>query len=187
MEEPTSQAQGDLYISPYAQKYTAKTQPRDAQGRFRDVLARLKQDLGEASLDKVASKVAEVENLDNAGDYSRAAAGAQEVIDVVNRIDTKALNPQALESVRMGASALAEAIANLPLPFKNQAQKIRYSDVPPSLQKLMDDMMDKVEQKIGSEDAKIATEHLRAFKSGSELFSQGEISSEMNKLLRLLT
>lgn len=180
-EEPS------LKVSPYAQKYTAKTQPRDAQGKFRNVLARLKQDLGDASLDEVADKVAQVENLDNAGDYSAAAAGAQEVIDVVSRIDTEALNPESLESVRMGASALADAIANLPLPFKNQAQKIRYSDVPPALRDLMDDMMDKVEQKIGSEDAAIATEHLRQFKSGSEVFSQGEISSEMNKLLRLLT
>lgn len=150
-------------------------------------MARLKQDLGDASLDSVAEKVGEVQNLDNVGNYAEAAKGAADVIDVVNRIDTKALNPQSLESVKMGASALAEAIANLPLPFKDQSQKIRYSDVPPALRDLMDDMMDKVEQKIGSEDAKIATEHLKAFKSGSELFSQGEISSEMNRLLRLLT
>lgn len=168
-------------------KYTPKTQPRDAQGKFRQVLARLKQDLGDASLHKVAEKVGEVENLDNSGDYSRAAKGAEDVIGIVNRIDTEALNPKALESVRMGASALAEAISNLPLPFKNQAQKIRYSDVPPALRDLMDDMIQKVEDKIGKEDADIATEKLKAFKSGSEVFSQGEISSQMNKLLRLLT
>jgi len=44
-----------------------------------------------------------------------------------------------------------------------------------------------VEAKIGADDAKIATEKLEAFRSGSEVFSQSEISSEMNKLLRLLT
>ena len=168
-------------------KYTPKTQPRDAQGKFRQVLARLKQDLGDASLHKVAQKVGEVQNLDNAGNYARAVKGAEEVINVVERIDTQALDPKSLESVRMGASALAEAISNLPLPFKNQAQKIRYSDVPPALRDLMDDMIEKVEAKIGKEDADIATEKLRAFKSGSEVFSQGEISSQMNKLLRLLT
>lgn len=172
---------------PYAQKYTPKTQPRDAQGQFRKVLARLKQNLGDASLNKVAQKVAEVENLDNAGDYSRAVAGAHEVINVVNRIDTEALNPKSLESVRMGASALAEAISNLPLPFKDQSEKIRYSDVPPALRDLMDDMMTKVEQKIGKDDAAEATAQLKAFKSGSDVLSQSEISSQMNKLLRLLT
>lgn len=173
--------------SGYQAKYTPKTQPRDAQGRFRQVLARLKQDLGAASLDRVAQKVEEVENLDNTGNYAAAAAGARDVIDVVNRIDTKALDPESLSSVRMGASALAEAISNLPLPFKNQSQKIRYSDVPPALRDLMDDMITKVEAKIGADDAKIATEKLEDFRSGSEVFSQSEISSEMNKLLRLLT
>ena len=168
-------------------KFTAKTQPRDAQGRFRDVLARLKQDLGVASLHNVAERIKEVENLDNTGNYQEAAAGARDVIDVVNRIDTKALDPKALSSVRMGASALAEAISNLPLPFQDQAQKVRYSDIPPALRDLMDDMITKVEAKIGSDDAKVATEKLMAFRSGSEVFNQSEISSEMNKLLRLLT
>ena len=168
-------------------KYTAKTQPRDAQGKFRLVLARLKQDLGEASLSDVAEKIAEVENLDNAGNYAEAAQGARDVIDTVNRIDTKALDAQALGSVRLGATALAKAIANLPLPFQNQSQKIRFSDVPPSLANLMEDMIAKVEKKIGKEDASEATSKLKSFMSGADVFSQGEISSEMNKLLRLLT
>jgi DNA-binding ferritin-like protein len=168
-------------------KFTAETQPRDAQGRFRTVLARLKQDLGAASLHSVAERVKDVENLDNTGNYAAAAAGARDVIDVVNRIDTEALDSKALSSVRLGASALAKAISNLPLPFQDQAQKVRYSDIPPALRDLMDDMITKVEAKIGSDDAKIATEKLMAFKSGSEVFSQSEISSEMNKLLRLLT
>jgi hypothetical protein len=176
VEEVTSEA-----------KYTPKTQPRDAQGKFRQVLARLKQDLGDASLHSVAEKIGEVENLDNTGNYAEAAKGANEVIDVVNRIDTEALDPTALSSVRLGANALAQAISNLPLPFKDQSQKIRYSDVPPALRDLMDDMISKVEQKIGQEDSDIATEKLRSFRAGADVFSQSEISSEMNKLLRLLT
>lgn len=178
---------GKTPIDPYAQKYSAKTQPRDAQGRFRDVLARLKQNAGAAELHSIAQEVEKAENLDNAGDYSKAAAAARGVIDTVNRIDTKALNPKALSSVKMAATDLAEAISNLPLPFKNQAQKIRYSDVPPALRNLMDDMMDKVVEKIGADDAKEAIAGLQAFKSGSDVLSQGEISSQMNKLLRLLT
>ena len=168
-------------------KYTAKTQPRDGQGKFRLVLARLKQDLGVASLDSVAQKVGEVENLDNAGDYSRAAAGAREVIDVVNRMDTGALDSTALTNVRTGATALAEAISNLPLPFADQSQKIRFSDVPPALANLMKDMIEKVENKIGSDDAGKATSELKSFMSGGDVYSQSEISSHMNKLLRLLT
>ena len=168
-------------------KYTAKTQPRDAQGKFRLVLARLKKDSGVASLDALAQRIGEVENLDNVGDYSRAAAGARDVIDTVNRIDTGALDSTALTNVRTGATALAEAISNLPLPFHDQSVKLRFSDIPPALAKLMEDMIEKVENKIGVEDAGKATADLKSFMAGGDVYSQSEISSQMNKLLRLLT
>jgi cell division FtsZ-interacting protein ZapD len=48
-------------------------------------------------------------------------------------------------------------------------------------------MLEKVENKIGVEDSAEATTKLKSFMSGADVFSQGEISSEMNKLLRLLT
>jgi hypothetical protein len=48
-------------------------------------------------------------------------------------------------------------------------------------------MITRVEGKIGKEDADIATKDLKGFKSGSDVYSQGEISSQMSKLLRLLT
>jgi len=167
--------------------YTAKTQPRDAQGKFRTVLARLKQDLGVASLDSVAEKVEEAENLDNVGDYSESARAASDVIGIVDRLETGALDAKLVENVRAGTKALGEAIANLPLPFQDQSQKIRFSDVPPALAKLIEDMLEKVENKIGVEDSAEATTKLKAFMSGSDVFSQSEISSEMNRLLRLLT
>ena len=66
------------------------------------------------------------------------------------------------------------------------APNIKYSDVPPALQKLMLDMISKVEAKIGP-DADDYTEELKAFISGSDYYSQSEISSQMAKLLRLLT
>jgi hypothetical protein len=51
----------------------------------------------------------------------------------------------------------------------------------------MEDMITRVEAKIGQEDADVATEDLKKFISGSELYNQSEISSQMAKLLRLLT
>jgi starvation-inducible DNA-binding protein len=168
-------------------KYTAKTQPRDARGKFRLVLARLKQDSGDASLDALSKRIGEVENLDNVGNYARAAQGARDVIDTVNRIDSGALDSTALTNVRTGATALAEVISNLPLPFEDQSQKIRFSDVPPALAKLMKDMIQKVEAKIGKEDAGEVTKELKSFMAGGDVYSQSEISSKMNRLLRLLT
>lgn len=164
-----------------------KTQPRDAAGKFRKVLARLKSDLGDAGLDRALEKVEEVENLDYAGDYDRAAKSAAELLGIIDRLDAKALNPESLENVRTSSAELGKVIANLPFAFGATAQKIRFSDVPPALRDLMEDMITRVEAKIGKKDADIATADLRDFISGNEVYNQSEISAQMAKLLRLLT
>jgi hypothetical protein len=168
-------------------KYTAETQPRDATGKFRTVLARIKQDLGTSGLQNVLDKVREAENFDSTGDYAGAAKAATDLIGIIDRLDSGALNAESLENVRNSAGELGKVIANLPFAFGEEAQKIRFSDVPPALRDLMTDMIDKVEAKIGKEDADIATAELKTFISGSELYNQSEISSQMAKLLRLLT
>lgn len=168
-------------------KYTPDTQPRDEKGKFRTVLARIKQDLGAAGLQDVVQKVAKAEQLNEVGNYQDAAKAANDVIGIVDRIDSGALNPQALENVRSSAKALGEVIANLPLPFGSETEKVRYSDLPPALKTLMDDMLSRVTDKIGAKDAQEATVGLRSFMSGGDYFTQQEISSELSKLLRLLT
>ena len=168
-------------------KYTPETQPRDTSGKFRQVLARLKSDLGTAGLDRVIEKVEEAENLDNAGDYTKSAKAADDLVGLLERLDAGALNPEALENVRATSAELGKVIANLPFAFGKTAEKIRFSDVPPALRKLMKDMIIKVEDKIGQEDADVATADLKSFISGADYFNQSEISSQMAKLLRLLT
>jgi hypothetical protein len=168
-------------------KYTPDTQPRDASGKFRQVLARIKQNLGTSGLDRVLDKIEEAENFDSTGDYAGAAKAAGDLLGIIDRLDTGALNSDALENIRISAGELGKVIANLPFAFGEEAEKIRFSDVPPALRDLMEDMITRVEAKIGQEDADIATEDLKKFISGSELYNQSEISSQMAKLLRLLT
>jgi hypothetical protein len=172
---------------PGAKYVSGKTQPRDAKGKFRTVLARLKQDLGESGLQNVLDKVNEAEGLGNSGNYVEAARSATDLIGIIDRIDSKALNPEALTNVREGARALGETIANLPLPFGEAATKVRFSDLPPALRDLVDDMISRVEDKIGKEDADVATEGLRSYMAGGDYLNQSQISSELSKMLRLLT
>ena len=162
-------------------------QPRDAKGKYRKVLARLKQDLGVAGLSRALQKVEEAENLDFAGDYAASAAASSELLSMIDRLDAKALNPRALENVRLTAAELGKTIANLPLPFGKESSKLRFSDLPAGLKNLIEDMITRVEAKIGKEDADIATKSLKSYMSGADLYSQGEVQSEMSKLLRLLT
>jgi hypothetical protein len=164
-----------------------KTQPRDAAGKFRKVLARLKQDLGVAGLQQVMNKVEDAENLEFAGNYAQAAESASDLINTIDRLDTGALDATKIESVRDTAGDLGRVIANLPLPFTNQAQKVRFSDLPPALKNLVDDMIMRVETKIGKEDADVATEGLRSYMAGGDFLNQSQVSSQLSKMLRLLT
>ena len=164
-----------------------RDQPRDYRGRFRDVLARLKEDLGVSGNQGVVEKIQETDAKIQTGDYVSAVKGALHLRDVLDRLDEGALDATALSNVRESAKNLGTIIANMPLPFTNQAAKIRYSDLPPVMQDLVEEFIERVERKIGPEDAAVATKAIKDFKSGSDLFSQGDISSELSKLLRLLT
>ena len=165
-----------------------KTQPRDVQGRFRLVLARLKSDLGTSGNQDVIEKITEAENLiGNTGDYAGAVKAASELINKIDRLDSGALNAKSVENVRATTTELGKTIANLPLPFENQAAKVRFSDLPATLKSLAKDLITRVEEKIGKEEADIATKELRGFMSGNDVYNQGEVSSQFNRLLRLLT
>jgi hypothetical protein len=168
-------------------KYTPETQPRDASGKFRQVLARIKQNLGDSGLQSVLEKIKEAENFDSTGNYAGAAKAAADLLGIIDRLDSGALNSDALENVRTSAAELGKVIANLPFAFGEDAEKIRFSDIPPALKDLMKDMITRVEDKIGKEDADIATADLRNFMSGGDYYNQSEVSSQMAKLLRLLT
>jgi hypothetical protein len=186
-EKPSVDTKEQEYDKDGRKRYTAKTQPRDAQGKFRLVLARIKQNLGTSGNQNVIEKIQEAENLDNAGDYAGAVEASSDLIDTVDRLDSGALNAKSVDNVRNATADLGKVIANLPLPFDNQAQKVRYSDLPSALKTLTKKLISRVEEKIGAEDAEIATKELREFMSGADFYSQAEISSQLNRMLRLLT
>jgi hypothetical protein len=48
-------------------------------------------------------------------------------------------------------------------------------------------MIKRVEDKVGEKDANEVTKKLNTYMSGGDYFTQGEVSSEMSTLLRLLT
>jgi hypothetical protein len=173
---------------PSLDKYVpGKTQPRDEAGKFRDVLARLKQDLGPNGNQVVLAKIKEAEKFGNVGNYKQAVQSAHDLIGTVDRLDSGALNSKSVENVRATTTELGKVISNLPLPFDDQAQKVRFSDLPPVLRELTQNIIDRVEKKIGPKDGAVATKDLKNFMSGGEVYSQSQISSQLNRMLRLLT
>ena len=168
-------------------KYTPKTQPRDDRGKFREVLAHLKQDLGVSGLQDAQKEVQKIENLDFAGNYKQSAESAQNLLETLDKLDTGTLDNKSIENVRLTAKELGKVISNTPLGFEEQAEKVRFSDLPPALKNLMSDMVERVGAKIGKKDGDVATADVRGFMSGVNLYSQSDISKQMSTMLRLLT
>jgi len=173
---------------PVQPKYNAETQPRDEKGKFSDVLARLGDSFGPDGAPKdIADKIAETKQANEDGRLDDAAKAGNELLEVVDRIDSHALDPKALDSVRSAAKELGSVIANLPLNFGDQTKVMRFSDLPLETQNLVREMIDRVNKHIGQKDGEVATKGVRDFMSGSIMFNQSQISSEMSKLLRILT
>lgn len=166
-------------------KYKPGYQPRDYNGQFKQVLARLKEDLGDKSNSDIAESI-EVMGK-GAGDYAESVRAGLDLKGHLDRLDKGALDKDSLSNVREASRDLGRAISNLPLPFDNQAAKVRFSDIPPTLRDLMQDLVKRVHDKIGTADGQKATQKLRSFMSGGDVFSQSEISREMSRFLRLLT
>lgn len=177
----------EIYDEEGRSKYTPVTQPRDARGKYRKVLARLKQNLGETGLQDALQKVQHAEDMDFAGNYLESTKASAELLGLIDRIDSKALNAESLENVKATAAELGKVISNLPLPFGSENDKLKFSDLPAGLKSLMKDMITRVEAKIGKEDGAIATQELKSYMSGADVYSQAEVQSQMATLLRLLT
>lgn len=167
-------------------QYAPDTQPRDSRGRFRDVLARLRFDLGGKQLENIVEKIREAERADDAGDYAESAKAAGDVVQLVDDIKAGVLDPEDIRNVRAGARELGKVLAYLPLPQGDPNAKVRFSDLPPSMKDLVNGMITRVQEKLGPEAAD-AIAVLKSFKSGVRTMTSDEMSAELNKLLRLLT
>jgi hypothetical protein len=73
------------------------------------------------------------------------------------------------------------------LARKKASGQITFADVPPALQQLMLEMIQRVEDKIGEEDGEVCSADLRGFIEGRYSYTQSEVSSQMAKHLRMLT
>lgn len=167
--------------------FTPGNQPRDYQGKFRQVLARLKFDLGGQQLDNIVARIRDAEDANDAGDYAKSAKAATDVVQLVDKIADGTLDPESIRNVRAGARELGRVLAYLPLPQGDPNAKVRFSDLPPSTQDLINGMIERVQKKLGNDDAGPAIAILESFKSGVRGMASDELSAELNKLLRLLT
>lgn len=106
----------------------------------------------------------------------RISADADESEDDEDDEELPDLTDEDIEQLRR------EALAR-----KKASGQITFADVPPALQQLMLEMIQRVEDKIGEEDGEVCSADLRGFIEGRYNYTQAEISSQMAKHLRMLT
>lgn len=166
--------------------FTPGHQPRDSTGRFRKILARLKFDLGDSELENIITEINAAEDASDAGDIAKATTAGKKVVQMVDEIKEGVLDAGQIKNVRAGAAELGRVLAYLPLPQGDENAKVRFSDLPGSTADLINNMVTRVEERLG-EDAVDAVALLKSYMSGVRSMTADELSAELNKLLRLLT
>lgn len=166
-------------------KYTPETQPRDDDGKFRLILARLRDNVGVNGNEEILQKLQAIEGI-RTGDYKAASLAYADLSNTLTRIDTGAMPPGTRGTLRRASNDLANAVANLPLPFDDQAQKVRFSDLPPVLREMIQNLVTQVEAKY-SDKAPEKLEDINLFMAGGDYYSQSNVSTQLNHLMHLLT
>lgn len=166
-------------------KYTPKTQPRSEDGKFRLILARLRDNAGVDGNEEILTKLKAIENI-HTGDYKAASLAYADLSNTLTRIDTGAMPAGTRGTLRRASNDLANAVANLPLPFDDQAQKVRFSDLPPVLREMVQNLVTQVEAKY-KDKAPEKLEDINLFMSGGDFYSQSNVSTQLNHLMHLLT
>jgi len=167
--------------------YNAQTQPRDRTGKFRQILARLKSDLGDKELENIVAEIRNAEKADDVGDYAKASEAGRKVVSLIDDIKNGSLDQGVVKNLREGAADLGRVLAYLPLPQGQDTAKVKFSDLPPSTGRLIQGLISRVEDKVNPEDAAKFTKVLKSFISGVRTMTSDELSAEMNRLLRILT
>jgi hypothetical protein len=132
----------------------------------------------------------QVRNADShtKGDFFESSL-REDWVHPVQRItsETDVLDDDAEEEVEDLTVEEIEQLRREALERKKVSEGVKFSDVPPALQQLIRDLIQRVEEKIGDEEGDVISAGLKGFIDGRYSYTQEEISSQMAKHLRMLT
>lgn len=167
-------------------RFTPDTQPRDIDGRFRKILARLKTNLGGEATQELAKKIESTEAAQVAGNYDLMRQNGGELVKMIDDIQDGDIKKGLVQNLRKGSAELGKILAYLPLPQGNANAKVRFTDLPPPSSDLIMKMVKRVEEQLGNEDAQKYVAELKQFMAGSRTMASDEIAANLSKLLRVL-
>jgi hypothetical protein len=197
LSERAAEVQARMSSFAKADDFDPKRHPRDEHGKFRGVLARLKTDLSEvvegdeeAEKEK-ARKIQEVEEIEGnltGGDLDAAKIAGARLLHNLDLTDTEIGDARLAERLRDDYTLLGDVVYNIGVPV-GADDALRYSELPPVLQTLIEDLVAKIEaQEPADEKGETAKAvlDLKSYISGDDQLKQNEISAALSKLVRLL-
>ena len=173
-------------------EFDPKAHPRDDNGKFRAVLARLQSDVEEARAaagDKQTdSKVADIKKIDDhlvGGDLNAAKVAGQKLILALDRTDTEIGDARLAERLRDDYAILGDVVYNIGVPL-GEDKSLRYSELPEELKNFIDQLIKKVDNLSADDEEAKAVEFLNKYMAGDRQLTQAEISASLSKLVRIL-
>ncbi len=164
--------------------------PRNEEtGKFRDVLARLREDVkGHPGGDDAERQIDHLIVAMDSNDKAQVESATDKVIKAVDDVAqaTEADQPEIADKLRVGYAALGEALARLPLVQGDATATMRWTDLPPQLQTLVDDVMDKLKAKVDQDTYEKTVSDINSFKSGVDYATSDQIQSWLSGMLALL-
>ena len=167
--------------------FKPENHPRDASGRFRKVLFRLKKDLeGKTGTKEAIDKIEEAEDAEAKGEDDRARDAAEEVITIIDKLADDTTNADDQEMLRIGAGELGKVMAYLPLPQGQVATKMKFTELPVELRDLIEDLVDRAAAKMDNDQFDEVAGEVKSYMSGGDYMDSDEIQSHLNRIVRML-
>ena len=168
-------------------KFVPDLHPRDDAGKFRDVLLRLKKDMeGQPGSAEAIQEIDAAQKSNDADADRETKSHIDNIIKIVDRVAADTTDPNTAKTLRDGYSELGRFVAGTDLPEGVVAEKMRYTDLPPETQGLIDTMLAKLEAYVDKETYQKATTDLMDFKRGGDVWNSSELMSSLTRILRFL-
>lgn len=182
-------------------KFTEQYHPRDTKGKFRDVIARLTNELQQNPDDTAADSAAKTEakaELDaarDANEQSNTEATQQhldKLLEIADQVAGGSVRPDVAQTLREGYSELGRFVASTGVSQqagsdKYDPNKLRYSDLDPLIKDLIANMIKRIEtdfpdQKVQQE----ALGNIQSYMAGGDVWSLTELMQSLSKMMRFL-
>lgn len=162
--------------------------PRDNDGKFRDVVAKLRENLKNTpEAEEAVKELDDAAQAEAEKNFEKARLAADRAIHILDAAATGVRNIGTAETMRDAAKQLGRVIAFLPVAVGNDSVASSFEQLAPEVQNLIQDLVERAEKvRDPSEDASADLESIKGFISGGDQWTQPELNSALSRMIRIL-